>query len=187
MPELILTLLRNNLLNKLRWYYQHTGHFVPCASPRKEDLEGIDDVSSVLYFGTLRTRADKAQDEARANLKEVEFQAKYWATRHRDEIDPHRVQNATHTPPIWWRGPLLPNLSTRLRFPPLEFRTTEWRGVRVPVYSLTDLLGEEKTKELIQGSRFEGEKCVVLKRRRHNVPVEIMLMQLQAYLATTGT
>jgi hypothetical protein len=186
MSDLILGLLRKNLLDKLRWYFQKSGRLVLCASPSKEDIEEIDDASCVLYFGTLRTRADEIQEQALASLKEVEFQAKYWAGRHLEEMDPHTVQNATHTPPIWWRGPLLPELSLRIRFPPLDFKTTKWRGSKVAVYSLEDLLGEEKMKELVEESRFEGGGCVVLRRGRHNVPVEMMLMQLQAYLATTG-
>jgi hypothetical protein len=186
MPELILDLLRKNLLNKLIWYFQKSGHLVPCKSPRSEDIEEIADVSCVLLFRSLVTKADEVQEKALFNLKEVEFQAKYWAGRHLEEMDPHTVQNATHTPPIWWRGPLLPELSPRIKFPPLEFKTTEWKGRKIAVYSLTDLLGEEKMKELVEGSRFETERCVVLKRGRHNVPVEMMLLQLQAYLTTSG-
>jgi hypothetical protein len=186
MPELILDLLRKNLLNKLIWYFQKSGHLVPCKSPRRVDIEEIEDVGCVLLFRSLRTRADEVQEKALVNLKEVEFQAKYWAGRHLEEMDPHMVQNATHTPPIWWRGPLLPELSPRIKFPPLEFKTTEWKGRKIAVYSLTDLLGEEKMKELIEGSRFETERCVVLKRGRHSVPVEMMLVQLQAYLTAPG-
>lgn len=53
------------------------------------------------------------------------------------------------------------------------------------MYSLLDLLGEEKARELVGGekSQYKTETCVVVKRARHNVPVEVLLMQLQAYTA----
>lgn len=186
MPDLILSLLRKNLLNKLRWHFKQSGQMVACASPRKEDIEQIDDVSCVLYFGSLKLHADELHDWSLAILKEVEFQAKYWAGRHNEARDPHLLQSATHSPPVWWRGPLVPELQPRIRFPPLEFKTTDWRGMKVAVYSLTDLLGEDSMRELVRGSKFDGERCVVLRRGRHNVPVELGLMQLQAYLVTPG-
>jgi hypothetical protein len=77
-------------------------------------------------------------------------------------------------------------MKPRLQFPELEFKTTRWRGKKVALYSLSDLLGDDTARQLIEGSKYEGEKYAVMKSARHNVPVEMLLMQLQAYIARTG-
>ncbi|KAF2702653.1 hypothetical protein K504DRAFT_475117 [Pleomassaria siparia CBS 279.74] len=186
MSDLILKLLRKRLLNKLRWSFQKVGRLVPCKSPRKEDIEEFEDVSCVLYLDTLKTRADDIQAQSVRIIKAVEREAEYWANKFNRGQDPHEDARVTHVPPMWYRGPLYPTLSPRLRFPPLQFSTTVWRGGKIPVYSLTDLLGAEGMKVLVEGSSLEGVGCVVMRRGRHNVPVEMELMQLQAYLAETG-
>jgi len=186
MADLILSLLRKNLLNKLKWHFKHSGQLVPCDSPHSKDIDGFENVSCVLYFGTLRTSADELQERALTSLKMVEGEAKYWAGRYNARMDAHMKQGAAHIHPVWYRGPLVPQLQPRIRFPSLEFKTTVWRDSRVAVYSLQDLLGEEMVGELMKGSKWEMEKCVIVKRGRHNVPLETMLMQSQAYVATAG-
>lgn len=186
MPDLILSLMRKNLLNKIRWHFTRLGELAPCASPRSEDIEPFDNVSCVLYLGSLKTRADELQARAEKIMHHVGALAQTSTDKQQEVLDPHKVLKATHHIPSWYKGPLIARLQQRVLFPPLDFKTTIWRGKQVAVYSLCDLLGEDKVQELVQSSRFEGERCLVIKSGRHNVPVEISLMQLQAFLATPG-
>lgn len=188
MPQLILDLLRKRVLDRLSWNFSFRGRLTPVASPRTEDIDAIDDVGSILVFDSLRTRADDLQDRCDAMTAELEKWATYFGQNFGKHFDPHDSPEVTHNAPGWYTQPLVPHMQPRLQFPELEFKTTVWRGSRVAVYSLTDLLGPEKAKELIQGpgSKYAECRCVVMKRARHNVPVEILLMQLQAYVARPG-
>ena len=186
MPDFILEMLRKRLLGQLNWYFGFRGRLIPVPSPRTEDIENVDDLSSVLIFRSLRTRADDLQVQADKSKTELEKWSSYFAKSFPSRLDPHAASGVTHTSPQWYSGPIVPRLQPRLQFPELEFQTAIWRGKKVAVYSLTDLLGEEKTQVLVEGSKYADEKCVVLKRGRHNVPIEILLMQAHAYIAPSG-
>lgn len=185
MSALILDLMRKRVVDRLSWNFSFRGRLIPIASPRTEDIESVDHVSSILLFGTLRTRADDLQGRADAITAECEKWATYFGQNFGSYFDPHDSPHVTHNAPGWYQQPLVPHLQPRLQFPELEFKTTVWRGKRIAVYSLTDILGTEKARELIEGpgSKYADQSCVVIKRARHNVPVEILLMQLQAYIA----
>lgn len=185
MPQLILSLLRQRVVDRLSWNFSFRGRLIPVASPRTEDLEAVDAVSTVLLFQSLRTRADDCQERCEAITAELEKWATYFSQYFGSHFDPHSSPNVTHKAPHWYTQPLIPRMQPRLQFPELEFKTTTWRGRKVAVYSLTDLLGSEKAKELIEGptSKYADQGCVVIRQARHNVPVEVLLMQLQAYVA----
>jgi hypothetical protein len=186
MPDLVLDIMRRRVASKLSWSLGFRGRLIPVASPRYEDLENVEDVSCVLIFRSLHTRGDDMQKQVDQNMAELEKWSAYFTQSFQAKLDPHTVPKVTHTSPHWYTGPLIARMQPRLRFPELEFHTTMWRGRQVAVYSLTDLLGEDKAQELIGDSKYADEKCVVMKRARHNVPVEILLMQLQAYIARPG-
>jgi hypothetical protein len=185
MQALVLELLQKRVKEKLAWWFSWRGRMEVCKSPRSEDLEGIDDVACVLYLDSLRTGADALQSEVTALIAECEKWTSYFLKGFPQYVDAHKAPGVTHFPPVWYT-PLVPRLQPRIRFPQLEFKTTVWRGRKVPVYSLLDLLGEDKMRELVQGSEYEGARCLVLKRGKQNVPLEMLLMQLQAYLAEPG-
>ncbi|KAF1936006.1 hypothetical protein EJ02DRAFT_360179 [Clathrospora elynae] len=186
MPDFIPDLMRKRLVKKLAWNFGFRGRLIPVASPRTEDTENVEDVSCVLLFRSLRTRADNLQEQAYQIEMAMDKWSNYFGKSFTAKLDPHASPHVTHTSPRWYTDPLVPRLQPRLQFPELVFHTTIWRGRKVAVYSLTDLLGEEMVRELAEKSKYTGEKCVVLKRARHNVPVEILLMQLQAYIAQSG-
>ena len=197
MPELLLKLLRDRVMDKLTWYYKSRRRLAAVASPASSDLEELDDVACVLIYRTLHTRrANEIQKEA----QELALEADKWATDFRAHygarFDPHttpppnsEAREATHNPPSWYE-PVVPRLTGRALFPPLHFPTTRWRGNKVAVYSLTDMLGEEKANELLdkgrQNEAIGQETCWVMKRARPNVPAELLLMQLQTYLTEPG-
>jgi hypothetical protein len=186
LPDLILDLEQKQVMNKLRWNFGFRGRLIPVASPRGEDIEDMDDVSCVLLFGTLRTRADYIQDLVVESVAELDKWSSYVAKNFESRLDPHAAPEVTHKAPPWYSGPLVPRLQNRLRYPELEFKSTMWRGKKTAVYSLTDLLGADKAQQLIEGSQYAGECCVAIKQARHNVPVELLLMRLQAYIARCG-
>jgi hypothetical protein len=186
MPELILNLMQKQLIKKLSWSFGFRGRLTPVASPRTEDLEHVDHVSCVLIFRSLRTYADDVHDRAQDLVAEMDKWASYVAKQYADKLDPHTAPGVTHRSPAWFVEPLVPRLQPRIRYPELELTSTMWRGKKVALYSLTDMLGEQKARQLIEGSQCAGEKCVVVKNMRHNVPVEILLMRLQAYVARCG-
>jgi hypothetical protein len=186
LPELILGLMQDQLLKKLSWSFGFRGRLIPVASPRAEDIEHVDDVSCVLIFGSLRTRANDFHDRARTIIDEMDKWSSYVAKGFEDKLDPHAAPDVTHKSPSWYVEPLVPRLQSRVRYPELDFKTTLWRGKKVAVYSLTDLLGNDKAQQLISARKYDGERCVVVKRARQNVSVELALMQLQAYIARPG-
>ncbi len=183
MSDLILELMRKRLVEKLSWHFGTLGRLTPVASPRPQDIHKVEDVSCVLLFGSLRTRAEDVQDRLDLIKEEIDTQITSYLKEIAQKIDPHASPKVTHHSPSWYLEPLVPRLQPRLQFPELEFESTTWRTTKIPMYSLTDLLGEEKARALITGSKYEKNTCVVIKRAKHNVPVEILLMQLQSYIA----
>lgn len=183
MPDLILALMQKKLSNKLRWHLKHSGQLVPCASPRSEDIEGIDDVSCIITFFSLKTIADKIQHKAKQTASRTDYLANGVVEALKD-LDPDKSKQATS--PLLWNGRLVPRFQPRALYPPLEFNTTQWRESTVAVYSLYDLLGEGKFKELLQGTKFEEVGCVALKTEKLNLTIEVLLAQMQAYVAVPG-
>ncbi|KAF2728427.1 hypothetical protein EJ04DRAFT_477323 [Polyplosphaeria fusca] len=185
MPHFILKKLREQLFDKLKWYFKQPGRLLACKSPRAQDIEHIEEVSCVLYFGSLKTPADEVQARANIIVDEMDRLAASFANQLKEDLDPHLAtpEKLRHPPPKWWKGPLMPRLHPRFRFAPLEFPLIDWRGSGVAVYSLTDLLGEEMVKELMDGSHFASDRCVAMPGARHNVSVQVLLMRVQAYVA----
>ena len=195
MPDLILKLLRDRAFEKIAWYFKWRGRLAPVKSPLSSHLEAVDDVSCVLFHDSLKTRADELQREAEEIVSDVDKWVVYFRTNFGSHFDPHTSVasisaegKGKYRPPSWYE-PLVPRLASRALFPPLNFSTTIWRGRKVPLYSLTDMLGEEKAFQLVKMRRDVGEEkesCWVMKRGGQNVSIELLLMQLNSYLAVPG-
>ncbi|OAG02704.1 uncharacterized protein CC84DRAFT_1097826 [Paraphaeosphaeria sporulosa] len=190
MPELLLQMLRARVEDKLAWWFKWRGRLTPVASPSPSDTQDVEDVACVLFYGSLKSRADEIHDEANAIVAEADKWTDYFRTGYGKAFDPHatpppHLPKATHPPPAWFQ-PLVPRLAPRAQFPPLDYPTTRWRGRKVAVYSLTDMLGVDRAEALIGRTRYEGERCWVMKRGRQTVDVQMLLGQLQSYLAESG-
>lgn len=184
MPDLVCDLMQKEIVRKLSWYFTWKGALTPVSSPRQEDTDHVDDVSCVLAIGSLRTRADSLTNvDVRNVTLNLDSLASHIAKRYQKHLDPHASSNVTHASPPWYSEPLIARLKPRLRFPEPEFRTTYWRGKKIPVYSLTDLLGKDRVQQLMEGSRYQGARYLVIKQTRNNVPIGLLLMRLQAYVA----
>ncbi|KAH7393913.1 hypothetical protein DE146DRAFT_616439 [Phaeosphaeria sp. MPI-PUGE-AT-0046c] len=187
LPDLITDLMRKQLVKTLSWSFSFKGRLTPVASPRTEDLEDVEDVSCVLIYRSLRTPANDVHDRCKDIMTEMDKWSNYVAKTYADKLDPHASPDVTHTSPNWYYEPLVPRLQPRLHFPELEFHSTTWRGRKIALYSLTDLLGADEAQRLVRESQYASERCVVMKNARHNAPIQILLMRLQAYIAQPGT
>jgi hypothetical protein len=190
MPALLLSLLRTRVEDKLSWYFARQGRLVPVASPAPADIDAVDDAACVLFYGSLRTRADDVHDRANAIVAEADKWALYFRAHFGSYFDAHatpppNLPKATHHPPNWFE-PVVPRLAPRAQFPPLAFPTARWRGRKVALYSLSDMLGAERAAALVSGTPCEEERCWVLRRGRQNVGVEMVLGLLQGYLVEPG-
>ncbi|KAL5436851.1 hypothetical protein PMIN07_011995 [Paraphaeosphaeria minitans] len=190
MPEMLLNMLRARVEDKLAWFFKWRGRLVPVASPSSADTEDVEDVACFIFLGSLRSRADAIHDEADAIAAQADKWSDYFRTGYGKFFDPHitppaHLPKATHHPPPWFQL-VVPRLAPRAQFPPLECPTTRWRGRKVAVYSLTDMLGAERAEALIAETRYEGERCWVMKQGRQTVDVQMMLGQLASYLASPG-
>ncbi|OCK84899.1 hypothetical protein K432DRAFT_413678 [Lepidopterella palustris CBS 459.81] len=179
MPALILFQLQKYIFRKLRWYFvQIQPTIVRCRSASSEDINDIDNVSCILYLRSMKSEADDLRARSHALVDKVAS-----ITRKGEKyLDPQAILHV-RTQAKWWGGPLYPRLQHNLRFPPLYFPTAEWRGHRVSVYSLYDLLGEERMRELVAGTQYENADCVVMKADRKTVSAQMALMRLQTYVA----
>jgi hypothetical protein len=176
MPALLLSMLRKQLVTSLRWFFGRRSNFlVPCKSTSPVDLDGIDDVSCILYLHTLTTEVDRLHAEMLKIVLTVEREADKIAKRHRQTYSSSKKSSE---PP-----PHVPRLKPSLRFPPLNFPTTRWRGQSVPVYSLFDLLGEDHMAELLKDTKFQDERWLVIRASRVTRAVQTRLLQLQVYCA----
>ncbi|KAF2018502.1 hypothetical protein BU24DRAFT_421485 [Aaosphaeria arxii CBS 175.79] len=184
MPDLVHSLLQKRLLRQLDKQFKHGGsRLVPCDTPHSESLNHLEEVSCILYFKSLKTHANDIHDRANNIIEACHDHARAYSIISQDYLDPHKATGAKHFAPIWWKGPVIPLLQPRIRFPPLDMPTTLWRGSRVPLYSLQDLLGEDGLRQLLVKSRFKDETCVVAKRSQYSTSMELSLLKLQAYTA----
>lgn len=182
MPELVFSLMQKKLADNLRWHFRRSGRMVPCKSPLGGDIGGVEDVSCVITFFSLKTAADEIGREARQIARTTD----YLANGVVEVLKQAEGKKSNPSVLGLWHGRIVPRLQPRALFPPLEYRTTEWRGSRVAVYSLFDLLGEEKLGELLKGTRYEGVGCVAVKREKLNMSFEVLLAQMQTYLVVPG-
>ncbi|KAL1619234.1 hypothetical protein SLS54_006826 [Diplodia seriata] len=110
------------------------------------------------------------------------------AQRGRQEKKPPRVQGG------WEVGG--PRVQPGVLYAPLGYAGVRYRvggqeeeegeEREVPVYDLAELLGEERLRELVAGTAWEGEAAVVLRGERSTtIGVHHALMQLQDYVIDT--
>lgn len=179
MSSLILSLLRRSALQKLRWPFQYANAKLVRACPQGvAELDEHDDVGCLLHMRPLHRPEIR---EVQTKLEKIEVY-----------IDRNIVNRITKIQGVM-PGPGVKvnsfesNLPLRLAASwmatPRDFPTAVWRGERVSVYSLVDLLGEQQTRELLMGTKFEGVDWVILKRDSLTVSAQMWLLKLQGYLA----
>lgn len=179
MSSLVLSLFRKIALQKLRWPFQHANAKLVHACPNGvAELDEHDDVGCLLYMRPLH------HPEIRDIQKKLERTEEYINRNIVNKIV--KIQGAMPGPGVRinsFESSLPLRLAASWMAPPREFPTAVWRGERVPVYSLADLLGEQQTKELLMSTKFEGVDWVILKRSSLTVSAQMWLLKLQGYLA----
>lgn len=182
MDELVLGLLRSSVVRTLRWSMVHPkSRGVVMCNGGAEHAEAIDDVACIIYIPSLTSQGVKdAEEEVDAIISRAENIREQEIAR----------QSKSPTPgkrPV--KLPLLitipvspPRLNPNISNPPLRFPTVRYRGRLIPVYSFEDLLGEEKTKELLKDTVFEESRCLALKAGNLTVGAQKGLLRLQGYI-----
>ncbi|KAI9697856.1 MAG: hypothetical protein M1820_007643 [Bogoriella megaspora] len=144
-------------------------------------LQEVDNVGCVLFLRpVIRKEIREVEREINRRMGEVvRVVEKVLALEH--EIMIKRVTRDGKLGKVKRSEPK--GVNVRALFPRLEVPMVEWRGERVPVYDLVEMLGEEKMGELVGGSRVEGASCVVLKKGYFTSSVQMWLGKLWMYVA----
>ncbi|KAF2433712.1 hypothetical protein EJ08DRAFT_38066 [Tothia fuscella] len=183
MDDLILGLLRDVVVKRLRWCFVHPkAKGVGECEGGADKTEGIDDVGCILYVLSHTSQEVKdAERELDALVTKVErIRAN---EEKRQKTRPKSIAEDTVKVPV--QGFVTvdpPKINPKLSHPPLRFPTVRYRGHLMPVYSLHDLLGEEKTRELLKETVFENSRCLALMGGNLTAGAQMALLKLQGYV-----
>ena len=184
MEDFVLGLLRKVVERKLRWILRRGG---PGSIVRSDggvaDAKEMQDVGCVIYTGSLSSlELSRVKLEVEDGFVKAEQLANgFWnlLKNARAKAKP-REQEALNN---WAKASRFPpHLNPRFVNPPLHFTTVTCGGRAVPVYSLVDMIGMDKTEELLKDTIFQDARCVVLKEGRITCGAQMWLLRLQAYL-----
>lgn len=185
MPSFVAGLMADAVVRKTAWPVRHTGLAEAVVGDGWGEWEGglqrVEGVGCVLVLVPF----------VRAGVREVERGLRGWEDGVRRDAErivdlgykvmARRIMRDVKVDKLSRVGPR--GVSMEALYPPLEFPVMGYRGEAVPVYGLPDLLGVERTRELVRGTAFEGAKCIALKKSHHTTVPQMWLSKLQAYLA----
>lgn len=165
LTEFVLDLLRQGAMKALFWLFRHpnTGIIVPCeggahAARKKSDV-GCVLYTVPIYKPVLAKIAARIDREA---------QWRKVLTRHVKELADFSS---------------MPTLNMAAAKPPAAWPlTTDAEGRAVPVYGLVNLLGEEKTNELLKDTQFKDTACLIMKDDERSLKAHMALLKLQNFL-----
>jgi hypothetical protein len=168
-------------MKSLAWLFKHprTGIIERCDEGAYA-IRGKADVACVLYTGPMY--GSHVEDLARRVAREVQ-EADILGRRARGvQIFQHsRLPRDDKTPFV---SNLAPILNPAAVYLPFEYPVARGQKDRaVPVYSLTDLLGEGRTTELLEGTKFQDARCVVVTEDGRGVKAQLALLKLQNFLS----
>ena len=180
--EFCLDLLRKITFRGLHWPFQHhhAGLIVRCDHGASA-IEEIEDVACVLY---IKSMFDPYLDELEAQVAWQLHKCDYFVKRlsalqariHKEKPldvgDPRALPQRKPTPQL--------NHKAVYATPP--YLTVSYRDGRVPVYCLEELLGSEKTGELLRGTVFEDARCVAIKAEKRTTNAQMALLRVQNFL-----
>jgi hypothetical protein len=186
MEDFVLGLLRRAVLRSLRWGLQHpnSGAVVRCDQGA-DGVQQLEGVACLLYrdsFTSQRLRDLEEQVEPAVALcdrfVESVIKIQWNAETKRGKTARRKYDLPAYTS----LHAFPPRLNPRLSNPPPEFSTAPYKGGKIAVYSMIDLLGEEKTNELLQGTAFEDARCLALKEVNLTGSAQEWLLKLQLYM-----
>jgi hypothetical protein len=176
LPDVTSELLRATVLRALRFPLRSGGVDRPVilGEGGLAELDGVGRVAAVLFFGSRRVWGDprvremeRMVEESAAAIETIVVRGVKWYHKRGWEDRPGRKVLALARP----RG----------RFPVVEMPTVEYcdrsgeevnkdpdgawvpREYPVPVLPMLDVLGEDKMRELVAGTRYEDATWIVLR------------------------
>jgi hypothetical protein len=149
-----------------------------------DDAKDMQDVGCLIYTGSLnslelRNIELKVED---GFVKAEQFATGFW----------NLLKNAKAKASRWEQEALNnwakvsgfpPRLNPHFVNPPLHFSTAVCSGRVIPVYSLEDILGADKTEVLMKDTVFQGARCIALKEVVITLGAQMWLLKLHAYLS----
>lgn len=176
MDEFVLELLQDSVVRSLRWGLQHpkAGLVVRCDDGAS-GVENTDGAACLLYQQAVKSHLDlEAQIDKHISTAQS-LSAKVASI----ELGIRR-QNKLEIDGLLLRKP--PLMRTTASRPPARYPSVPYKDRIIPVYSLTDLLGEEKMGELLKDTAFEDARAIVVKEGNLTTNAQMALLRLQEYM-----
>jgi len=208
MPSFILSLLRAQVIRRLRWLLTHPDtsriHVFPTSYRIPPHLTASDEASSILQLvptlspavRDLSMRVEASADDIASELVPQFAKINSWLKA--------RMPGPSAKLMVPWLIPAVPEVvrSARLDFPTFEVegaeseakegeldgdgdgarRATAAAPSRISLFPLYELLGRDGVTELLEETPARGVTWIVLKRNPWNIGLELMLSKLQGYL-----
>jgi hypothetical protein len=175
MDEFVLGLLQNAVVRSLRWGLQHPkAGLVARCDEGASGVESIDGVACLLYKDTIKSFLDLD-----VVVDKLVHECHYFHQRvSKFEATGRRLKGTSQE--LIEKFP--PALSVAYSHPSTPYPSAPYKDRIMPVYSLVDMLGEEKMAELLKETSFEGARAIVLKEGNLTTNAQMALLRLQEYL-----
>jgi hypothetical protein len=177
MDEIVLDLLQKAVVKSLRWGLQHPkAGLVARCDEGASAMNNIDGVACLFYQNTINTYV-----ELEALADKLVHECHYF--HHRvTSIEAVGRRKRGPSEGVHTSIPHPPALDIKHSHPPAPYPSARYKDRIVPVYSLMDLLGEQKTRELLKETSFEDARAVVVKEGNLTTNAQMALLKLQEYM-----
>lgn len=175
MDDFVLRLMQNAVVRSLRWALQHPkAGLVTRCDGGGSSVESIDGVACLMYresiktYSNLEAKIDLLIDTCHRYGQKVQEVRKRIGQKNRESSD-----GITKLPL---------SMSVALGCSSARYASTRYKDGIIPVYSLTDMLGEEKMGELLKDTPFEDARTIVVTGGSLTTNAQLALLRLQGYL-----
>jgi hypothetical protein len=177
MDEFVLGLLQNAVVRALRWGFQHPkAGLVARCDEGASGIKSVDGVACLLYKDTIKSHL-----HLEAKVNKLVNECRFFHDRVVNLETAGKRLEGTGQEHTLMKHP--PALSISYSHPREPNPSAPYKDRIVPVYSLTDMLGEEKVGELLSNTTFEDARAIVLKEGNLTANAQMALLRLQEYLS----
>jgi hypothetical protein len=173
-------LLAQSIFGALAWPIRRRRQDFVVLPSGLGDLNSVPSVAGVLFFGgRVRTQRiidleDKVSQSGKDIDRAIDIALKWYRSNGRVQplgyggivkVNPRVIFKPLKLSSVQYQDPTIPHGTSSI--------TTEpWRPAkyRVPVFSMVDMLGQEKALELVKDTQFEGYNWVAIKYGQHTAP-----------------
>jgi hypothetical protein len=184
MVDVVGNLLRDAVVKSLRWQLvNHNAGCVERLNGAIDQVGALDGVACVLYTkswtGSEIVEVERTVDECLERCTSLTSQVE-GIQMELKRIKEGKAENkgAEEIEEI-----AVPRLNMAFSAPRAHYPTVPYKDRIVPVYNLEDLLGPERTKDLLASTVFEASDILVLKESRLTVNAQLRLLQMQGFLS----